>query len=97
MTELNEEEVIGLLRELNARLDRLEQRIGQPAQDPKREWTPDELAKQVNRAAFTIREWCRLNRIPSRVDSKGRRWISDEIAQKVIAYGGLPAREELVV
>jgi hypothetical protein len=93
---MHDEKVLGLLQEVIEKLNRMEIRIGQPIAEPKHEWTPEELAKETGRKPFTVREWARNDRIPSRKDSRGRRWINDEIAQKIIAYGGLPPQDELV-
>jgi hypothetical protein len=90
---MNEEKLLGLLELLNEKLDRLEQKTVQPVAQSKREWTPDELAKETGRKPYTVREWTRLGRVPSRKDTRGRRWISDEIAKKIIAYGGLPPQD----
>jgi hypothetical protein len=92
---VTEAKVIELLEEVKADVAFIKQRIGHPEPAPKREWSVNELTKEVDRTPFTIREWCRKGQIPSRADSKGRRWISDDIARKVIAYGGLPPKEEI--
>ncbi len=92
---MQEEIMIGLLEKLNEKFDRLEQRIGQRAPEPKGDWSPEELAKETGRKPYTVREWARNGRVPGRKDANGRRWISDPVAQKIIAYGGLPPQEEL--
>ena len=92
---MHEEKVLGLLQEVIEKLNGLEQKVGQPATEPKREWTPEELAKETGRKPYTVREWARTGRVPSRKDTRGRRWISDEIARKIVAYGGLPPQDEL--
>jgi hypothetical protein len=76
-------------------LDRVERRIGGEAVQEERWWTPAEVAQRVGRAALTVREWARLGKIPSKTDGRGRRWISDEVAQLIFRYQGLPPEEEL--
>jgi hypothetical protein len=93
---MNEEKIVALLEGLGEKIDRLEQKIGQSPPESKREWTPDEIAKETGRTPYTVREWARTGKVPSRKDTRGRRWISDEIAQKIIAYGGLPPHDEIV-
>ena len=89
---MNEDKLMKLLEDLNAKMDIL---IGHPIPEPKKDWTPDDLAKETGRKPYTVREWARLGRVPSRKDTKGRVWITDEIARKIIAYGGLPPKESL--
>jgi ribosome-binding protein aMBF1 (putative translation factor) len=93
---MNEEKIVGMLEILMEKIDRLEQRVGHPEAEQKKEWTPEELAQKTGRKPFTVREWARNGRVPSRKDMNGRRWINDEIARKIIAYGGLPPKGELV-
>jgi len=92
---MTDQVLLDLLHDMLQRLDRIERRMNEPPAPPKKEWSPDEIAKKIGRAPFTVREWCRLNRVPSRSDAKGRRWIADAIAQKIVAYGGLPPAEDL--
>ncbi len=80
---------------IGEQLDRIERCIRNEAEPIAREWTPAEIAGQVGRAALTVREWARLGKIPSRTDSRGRRWISDATAQLIFLRRGLPPEEEL--
>ncbi|KKM21767.1 hypothetical protein LCGC14_1632100 [marine sediment metagenome] len=86
---------ISLLTDISERLTRIEERLGADSEPTERCWAPDEVAKRVDRAALTIREWARLDKIPSKRDSRGRRWIADEVAQLIFQYQGLPPEEEL--
>jgi streptogramin lyase len=85
----------GLVRQLSEQLDRIDRRLVAEAEPIEREWTPAEVAAQVGRAALTVREWARLGKIPSRTDSRGRRWISDATAQAIFRFRGLPPAEDL--
>ena len=71
--------------EILGRLDRLECKPPQ-----KESWSPEELAGVLKRKPFTVREWCRLGRIPAEKDKYSRLWrVSDKEAQRLIAGGGL--------
>ena len=71
--------------EILARLDRLE------SKPPQKEWwSPEELAGILHRKPFTVREWCRLGRIPAEKDKYSRLWrVADPEAQRLISGGGL--------
>lgn len=56
---------------------------------------PAEISQKVDRAPLTVREWARLGKIPSEKDSRGRRWIADDVAHLIFRYQGLPPEEEL--
>ena len=57
--------------ELNERLAQIETLIQKPGCD--REWySVEELAKQLGKATFTVREWCRLRRIHAEKRNSGR-------------------------
>ena len=71
--------------EILARLDRIESKPS-----TKEWWSPEELAGVLHRKPFTVREWCRLGRIPAEKDKYSRLWrVSDKEAQRLIAGGGL--------
>ena len=71
--------------EILARLDRLKSKPPQ-----KESWSPEELAGVLHRKPFTVREWCRLGRIPAEKDKYSRLWrVADKEAQRLIAGGGL--------
>ena len=71
--------------EILARLDRLECKPPQ-----KESWSPEELAVALHRKPFTVREWCRLGRVPAEKDKYSRLWrVSDKEAQRLLAGGGL--------
>ena len=84
------------------RLDRIEANLGQllqakaatPALD--KEWfSTDEVAKILNRAAWTVRKWCRDNRVIARKRQCGRglasEWmISRDELQRIRNEGLLP-------
>lgn len=80
------EAVKALMLPVIERLDRLESKQAAP----KREYTPDEVAKVVERAPFTVREWARLKRIKSRRDARGRVYIPHEEYERIVQYRGLP-------
>jgi len=90
-----EEEILHVLADMSERLGRIEARLGADSQPEERWWTPDEVAKKVERAPLTVREWARLKKIPSRKDGRGRRWISDPVAKMIFRYQGLPPEEDL--
>lgn len=56
------------------RLDRIEQMISVLVErETVREWyTPLEFARQVGKAEFTVREWCRAGRVRSAKKGSGR-------------------------
>lgn len=85
-----------VLAEVVERLRRIEEKLGTQVEPEERFWAPEEIARKVGRAPLTVREWARLKKIPSRKDSHGRRWISDQIARLIFRYQGLPPEEELV-
>jgi len=89
-----EDGALALLVEISQRVQRIEELLGSPSEPRERWWTPDEIARKVDRAALTVREWARLRKIPSKKDSRGRRWISDPVAQAIFRYQGLPPEEE---
>jgi hypothetical protein len=89
------EEAMALLVDMSDRMCRIENMLGAKAEPEERWWTPDEVAKKVERVPLTVREWARLGKIPSKKDSRGRRWISDGVAQLIFQYQGLPPEEEL--
>jgi hypothetical protein len=60
--------------ELATRLDRIEDMLGVlvERQTVKDWYTTDELARQLGKAEFTVREWCRLGRIKAEKRRSGR-------------------------
>ena len=80
---------------LGEQLGRIEKRLPGDAQPEERWWSPHEVASEVERTDLTVREWARKGRIPSRTDSRGRRWISDKVAKLIFRYQGLPPAEAL--
>ena len=68
-----ESKLLGLLEKIDGRLSLLE---GKTTKETTKElYTPEEVAKQFGRKAYTVREWCRFSRIISKVDETGKRWI----------------------
>lgn len=63
---------------------------------PRKQWySPAEAAEILGKSAFTVREWCRLNRINARKRPTGRgdaqEWeISDEEIERIKNHGLLP-------
>lgn len=87
-----------MLLRLDERLARIEERLTKPlpTQGFKREWfTVSEAAELLSKRPFTIREWCRLNRIQAKKRKCGRgrttEWVIalDEI-QRYLNEGLLP-------
>jgi hypothetical protein len=96
------EKVIALLTDLSQeflrlreQLGRIEKKLAGGTEPEERWWSPHEIARVVERADLTIREWARKGQIPSRKDSRGRRWVSDKVAQLIFRYQGLPPAEGL--
>ena len=96
MTNELAEKILAILTTLSARMERIEAIVCGDEKPEDRWWSPEEVAKKVERAPLTVREWARLDKIPSKKDSRGRRWISDEVAQLIFRYQGLPPAEDLV-
>jgi hypothetical protein len=71
--------------EILARLNQLE------SKPPEKEWwSPEELAVALHKKPFTVREWCRLDRIQSEKEKYSRlRRIPNKEAQRLLAGGGL--------
>lgn len=60
--------------ELIARLDRIEEKLAAALgrQSEKPWYDTAEFARQVNKAEFTVREWCRLGRMKAEKRRSGR-------------------------
>ncbi len=71
---MSTDEVAGI----NARLDRLDERISElftlvlNQRTVRDFYTPEEAAPIVGKAEFTVREWCRLGRIRAQKRGSGR-------------------------
>jgi hypothetical protein len=83
--------------ELLDRLDRIEAALKRLIdRGPAKQWfTPAEMAEEVGKAEFTVREWCRLGRIRAEKRACGRgdnrEWmISVEEVQRYMNHGLLP-------
>jgi hypothetical protein len=83
--------------DLTARLDRIEQTLGLLVQQrATKEWySTGEVAKLLDKAEFTVREWCRLGKVKAEKKKSGRgvasEWIiSHEELTRVRNEGLLP-------
>ena len=90
-------EIVEILSRLEAKLTRIEERLEQPFEPRfQREWyTVAEAAEILGKAAFTVREWARLNRIHAtkRASGRGRalEWmISHQELERIQDHGLLP-------
>lgn len=54
-----------------------------------KEWyTTSEVAKALNRAEYTVREWCREGKVAARKTSNGRGWlIGNQELQRLRNHG----------
>ena len=86
---------LALLLDMSERLQRIEGMLAGGSEAAEKRWTPNEIARKVDRAPLTVRKWARLKKIPSEKDSRGRRWIADDVAHLIFRYQGLPPEEEL--
>ena len=83
--------------DLLERLDRMEEMIGRLLKQPQaKDWyTPAEVAELLDRAEWTVREWCRNHRVHAKKRSGGRgktlEWIisHDEVV-RIQNHGLLP-------
>ena len=62
------------IAEVNARLERIEAALGElRARQVVKDWyTTNEVAKAIDKAEYTVREWCRLGRIRAKKKPCGR-------------------------
>ena len=81
------------------RLDRIESMLSNLVnqEPPKEFYTTSEVAQMLGKAEFTVREWCRLNRIfaEKRASGRGRskEWmISYDEIRRIQSEGLLPLR-----
>jgi hypothetical protein len=83
------------LSKLDARITELHSKV-EPAAVPKEWYSIDEAAAELGKAEFTVREWCRFNRINAhkRECGRGRKreWmISQKELERIRNKGLLPA------
>ena len=97
LDEIPMDDLIDVLTSLDERLKRIEATIATPsASSVQREWySVGEAAELLNKAAFTVREWCRLDRINARKRHAGRgnstEWmISQTEIERILNHGLLP-------
>ncbi len=83
--------------EVGERLERIESMLESliEARSAKDYYSTSEVAQQLGRAEFTVREWCRLNRIWAEKRASGRgaskEWmISQEELERIRNEGLLP-------
>ncbi len=93
----HENAVLDRLDELCRRLDRIEAALETLlSQQVQKDWyTTDEVAEILDKAPFTVREWCRLGRVDADKRASGRgstqEWIiSHEELQRIRNHGLLP-------
>ena len=83
-----ENRLLGLLEQIDGKLSTLLEGTNKA---PDKQWyTPDELAAVMGRKPYTVREWCRLDRIPSEKNETGLRRIPAAEVERLRA-GGAPA------
>lgn len=92
-------EIAEILTELAERLSRIEAALGQQngARFEKEWYTVAEAAEVLGKARFTVREWCRHDRINATKRNTGRgralEWmISHKEIERIINKGLLPPR-----
>ncbi len=83
------------IHQIDGRTSRIEEMLQATSEADEKWWTPAEIARKVDRADLTVREWARLDKIPSKKDSRGRRWIASDVAELIFRYQGLPPEEAL--
>ena len=79
--------------ELLTRLDRIEAALALLIdQRQSKEWyTTADVAEVVDKAEYTVREWCRQNRVKAEKRPDGRGWmISHDELQRIRNFGPLP-------
>jgi hypothetical protein len=86
---------VDVLRVLLQRLDRIEARLQTEPRIEREYFSVSEAAELLGRSTFTVREWCRLERINARKRPSGRgrslEWmIPAKEMQRIIDQGLLP-------
>ena len=88
-------QIADLLLALHTRLDRIEDQLRSESQVGREYYSVSEAAALLHKAPFTVREWCRLQRINARKRPSGRgrscEWmIPVREIQRIIDQGLLP-------
>lgn len=87
--------VDGLLDRLSSRLlsavlPKIEQLVKE-SKEPRKDWyTVDEVAKLLNKSAYTVREYCRLKQIRAEKDGRHYRISVNEVNELKAGRGLLP-------
>ncbi len=89
------DQVSVLLQGLLERLDRIEAHMQVDPRPQREYYSVEEAAELLGKAAFTVREWCRLERINARKRPSGRgrslEWmIPAKEIQRIVDQGLLP-------